>query len=104
MIVQIPDNIPEEVSDKIYMVTAAQDTVEYGFHVIVPKPMIASMSCEYATAGSEGGDAFGEVVDADGQRVITPTAHQTGIVLADGPSPRLCVLRGGSRSREPAGR
>jgi hypothetical protein len=31
MIVQIPDNIPEEVSDKIYMVTAAQDTVEYGF-------------------------------------------------------------------------
>ena len=53
MIVQIPDNIPEEVSDKIYMVTAAQDTVEYGFHVIVPKPMIASMSCEYATAGSE---------------------------------------------------
>lgn len=53
MLVQIPDNIPEEVSDKIYMITAAKDTVKYDFHVIVPKPLISSMSCEYAIPGSE---------------------------------------------------
>lgn len=53
LIVQIPEGIPAEVSDKIYMVTASQQTVEYGFHVIVPKPVVASMSCEYAKPGSE---------------------------------------------------
>lgn len=53
MLVQIPDQIPGEVSDKIYMVTASGSTVEYGFHVVVPKPLLASMSCEYARPGSE---------------------------------------------------
>lgn len=52
MIVQVPENIPNEVSDKIYMVTNGQDTVSYDFHVIVPKPIVSSMSCEFAQAGS----------------------------------------------------
>lgn len=53
LIVQIPETIPNEVSDKIYMVTASQDTVTYDFHVVVPGPVVSSMSCEYAPAGSE---------------------------------------------------
>ena len=53
LIVQIPDEIPGEVSDKIYMVTSGNDTVKYDFHVVVPGPSIASMSNEFAKAGDE---------------------------------------------------
>lgn len=51
LIVQVPEVIPSLVSDKIFMVTADGDTVDYAFHVIVPKPTVSSMSCEYAKAG-----------------------------------------------------
>lgn len=53
LIVEIPSDIPGEVSDKIYMVTKGGETVTYDFHVIVPAPSITSMSCEYAKAGEE---------------------------------------------------
>lgn len=53
LIVSVPKNIPNEVSDKIYMVTPGKDTVKADFHVIVPGPVINSMSCEYAKAGSK---------------------------------------------------
>lgn len=53
LLVQVPSNIPAEVSDKIYMVTSGDEVVEHDFHVIVPAPLIQSMSCEYASAGSE---------------------------------------------------
>lgn len=53
LIVEIPSDIPGEVSDKIYMVTKGGETVTYDFHVIVPAPSVTSMSCEYAKAGEE---------------------------------------------------
>lgn len=53
LIVQIPDDIPDLVSDKIFMVTSGNDTVSYDFHVIVPAPNVSAMSCEFAPAGSE---------------------------------------------------
>lgn len=53
LLVQVPSDIPGEVSDKMYMVTAGNEVVEYDFHVIVPAPLVASMSCEFAQAGSE---------------------------------------------------
>ena len=53
LIVSVPRTIPEEVSDKIYMVTSSQDTVTYDFSVVIPAPSISSMSCEYAEAGSK---------------------------------------------------
>lgn len=52
LIVSVPKNIPDEVSDKIYMITPGKDTVTADFHVIVPGPTINSLSCEYAKAGS----------------------------------------------------
>ena len=61
LILSVPKNIPGLVSDKIYMITAAKDTVTADFHVLVPGPAITSMSCEYALAGSEAviyGDYF----------------------------------------------
>ncbi len=53
LIVSVPSNIPEEVTDKIYMVTESKDTVKYDFKVLVPKPEVTSISCEYAKPGSE---------------------------------------------------
>ena len=51
LIVQIPADIPAEVTDKIYMVTKDGEKVDYDFHVVVPAPNPTSMSCEYATPG-----------------------------------------------------
>ena len=53
LLVAVPRGIPEEVSDKIYMITQDKDTVTYDFSVVIPGPTINTMSCEYAEAGSK---------------------------------------------------
>lgn len=61
ILVDIPKNIPEEVTNKIYMVTKSGAKVDFDFSVMVPAPVVSSMSCEYALAGSEAvlyGDYF----------------------------------------------
>ena len=61
VLVDIPKNIPEEVTNKIYMVTKSGAKVDFDFNVMVPAPVVSSMSCEYAPAGSEAvlyGDYF----------------------------------------------
>lgn len=61
ILVNIPKNIPEEVTNKIYMVTKSGAKVDFDFNVMVPAPVVSSMSCEYAPAGSEAvlyGDYF----------------------------------------------
>lgn len=52
LIVQVPSDIPDEVTDKIYMINSDLDTLTYDFHVIIPAPNVAQMSCEYAAPGS----------------------------------------------------
>ncbi len=51
LIVDVPKDVPEMVTDKIYMITESHDTITYDFHVIIPSPVITAMSCEYAKAG-----------------------------------------------------
>lgn len=61
LFVNIPKEIPEKVSDKIYMITADGDTTKYDFHVIVPAPTVLSMSNEWAKPGETvtiNGDYF----------------------------------------------
>lgn len=61
ILVDIPKSIPEEVTNKIYMVTKSGVKVDFDFNVMVPAPVVSSMSCEYAPAGSEAvlyGDYF----------------------------------------------
>lgn len=61
ILVDIPKNIPEEVTNKIYMITKSGAKVDFDFNVMVPAPVVSSMSCEYAPAGSEAvlyGDYF----------------------------------------------
>lgn len=53
VIVDVPQSIPTEISNKMYMVTRNGETVEYDFSVTVPAPTLTTMSCEYAPAGSE---------------------------------------------------
>ena len=53
LLVQVPEKIPAKVDDKIFMITKDQDTVSYDFHVVVPAPLVNTMSCEYAKAGED---------------------------------------------------
>ena len=66
LIVTVPNEIPDKVSDKIFFVTKDKDTVSYDFHVIIPAPVVASMSNEWAAAGDEVtiiGDYFLDYAD-----------------------------------------
>ena len=50
LIVDVPKNIPEVVTNKLYMVTKGQDTVAYDFKVLVPAPVVNAISNEFARA------------------------------------------------------
>lgn len=52
LIVSVPNVIPTEVSNKIYMHTRDGEIVTYDFSILIPGPTITGMSCEYAAAGS----------------------------------------------------
>jgi hypothetical protein len=61
LIVDVPNEIPYEVTDKIYMINWANDTITYDFKVQVPAPVVSSMSCEWVAPGDEAvlyGDYF----------------------------------------------
>lgn len=51
LMVDVPKEIPSVVTDKIYMVTKAKDTIDYDFKVLVPAPTVNSISCEFAKPG-----------------------------------------------------
>jgi hypothetical protein len=52
LIVTVPKDIPNLVTDKIYMITKGHDTLTYDFHIVIPAPQVNNMSCEYAAPGS----------------------------------------------------
>ena len=47
LIVQVPSEIPELVTDKIYMITNDGRQVTYDFHVVIPAPVVTSMKNEW---------------------------------------------------------
>ena len=53
LIAAVPGNIPSEKTDKVYMVTKDKDTVSVDFKVMLPSPMIKSMSCEFQQPGTD---------------------------------------------------
>jgi len=53
ILVDVPNSLPENPTDKIYMITSSNNTVEYDFSVIIPKPEVSSMSNEWARVGEE---------------------------------------------------
>lgn len=52
LIVQVPGDIPETVTDKVYLI-CKKDTVAIDFEVTISAPTISSMSNEWAAAGEE---------------------------------------------------
>lgn len=53
LLVQVPKTMPVKETDKIYFVTAKEQTVEYGFRVLPPAPRVQRISFEYAEDGEE---------------------------------------------------
>ena len=53
LFVTVPRELPSERTDKIYFVTGKKETVEYGFEVKIPKPIIDRMKCEWVPEGKE---------------------------------------------------
>lgn len=51
LLVDVPSELPVVPTDKIYMITQAKDTVTYDFSVLIPSPVVTSMSNEFASAG-----------------------------------------------------
>lgn len=51
MLVTIPNTIPASNTGKIYMINNSKDTTTYDFKVMVPKPSVTSMKCEYVKVG-----------------------------------------------------
>ncbi|MFW5753544.1 MAG: glycan-binding surface protein [Marinilabiliaceae bacterium] len=51
IIVTIPSDIPDEVTNQIRLITNAGKEVTYDFQVDVPKPLLSSMKCEYVPDG-----------------------------------------------------
>lgn len=52
LLVQIPKTMPVVETDKIYLITAALDTVSYDFRVLPPAPRVSYMDFEYAEPGT----------------------------------------------------
>ena len=76
LVVGVPKNRATVQTDKIYMITAAQDTVTYDFRVLAPAPVVKSMTNEYA--------AVGEEVTITGQYFISPiTIEMQGAVVEE---------------------
>ena len=53
LLVAVPSTQAVNKTDKIYLCTAAQDTVTVDFKVLPPSPKISEMSCEYAAVGQK---------------------------------------------------
>ncbi len=63
IVVGVPKEMAKVQTDKMYLITAAKDTVTYDFKVLAPAPIIRSMSCEVLQPGDVAtiyGDYFTE--------------------------------------------
>lgn len=72
LLVNVPRTIPTTVTDKIYMITGNNDTIPYDFKVLVPNPIVSSISCEHIV---DGGIAtiYGDYLLDDPNKPLTIT-------------------------------
>ena len=76
LVVSVPKTKATVRTDKIYMITAAKDTVTYDFVVLAPAPVVKAMSNEFAKEGEE--------VTITGQYFISPiTIEFQGAVIEE---------------------
>lgn len=84
LIVPIPNGIPQNITNRIYMINSEGDTTEFVFAVDVPSPIVSSMACEYVPDGGVAtikGNFF-LPVDGVGTPVVifTPNLPATEVV------------------------
>lgn len=80
LVASVPKELPKVQTDKIYMITAAQDTVTYDFKVLLPAPQLKSMSCEYQPQGEEVtvyGNYFKEPMTIEFSNAVTVTSFKS---------------------------
>ena len=53
ILLTVPETLPQQVTDSLYMITGGNDTIAYPFKVVIPAPIISSMSDEHAVHGEE---------------------------------------------------
>ena len=53
LVAAVPGNLPKVKTDKVYMITKGLDTLAYDFKVLLPAPVIKSMSCEFQQPGKD---------------------------------------------------
>jgi len=100
LIVTVPNNIPETVTDKIYMVTYKSDTVAYEFKTMVPGPSLNAISCEYAAEGSEAvlyGDYFIDDPNIPLQIMMAGNLPVTDIISIEKTQIRFVVPEGSTK-------
>lgn len=74
--VNVPRALPDNPTDKIYMINSAGDTTTYDFRVDISAPTLSSMDCEYV--------APGEVATINGDYLLTYDEAPMVITMPDG--------------------
>ncbi|KAA6341535.1 hypothetical protein EZS27_010652 [termite gut metagenome] len=106
LIVVVPKGIPEKVTNKIYLITAKQDTIVYPpafsgeFITKVPAPVLNSISCEYIADGEEGilhGDYFIDDPDEPLEVVMSGNIPVTDIISIEKTQIRFRVPEGAQK-------
>lgn len=95
LIVSVPKVLPTVQTDKMYLVTAAKDTVKVDFKVLPPVPVVNSMSFEYAEAGETvtiTGNYFYEPLTveftgAEAEKISNLTFSSFDVVIPAGAQP-----------------
>lgn len=70
IIVTVPNRIPDEVTNEITLVTGQGNRATFPFEVVVPNPLIQSVSCEYAKPG--------DIIEITGDFFIEPKVYFSG--------------------------
>ncbi len=72
----VPRNLPNNPTDKIYMINNSGDTTTFDFRVDIAAPLLSSMSCEYV--------APGEVATINGDYFLSYSNSPMVITMPDG--------------------
>jgi len=51
LIVSVPNTIPQNITNTMYLINSKGDTVKFNFKVDVPNPLLTSLKCEYVPEG-----------------------------------------------------
>ncbi|MBR6249633.1 MAG: hypothetical protein IKR17_00370 [Bacteroidales bacterium] len=76
LITSVPNNLPSNPTDLIYMVNSKGDTTRYSFSVTIPAPVLTSLTCEYVKPG--------EVATINGDYLLDYDDNHLVVEMPDG--------------------